>query len=43
MGKNILVFEIFFGLFDLEVERDIRGKITKKRNIMKRVNFENCV
>lgn len=43
MGKNISVSEISPGLPDLEVERDTRGKITKKRNTMKRANLENCV
>ena len=46
MGKNISFSEISPGLPDLKVEREARGKITKKafkRNTMKRANPENCV
>lgn len=46
MGKNISFSEISPGLLDLKVEREARGKITKKafkRNTMKRANPENCV
>ena len=46
LGTNISVSEISPGLPDLEVEREARGKITKKafkRNTMKRANPENCV
>ena len=45
-GKKYFGFEISSELPDLEVEREARGKITKKafkRNTMKRANPENCV